>query len=334
MRKASAHEKLWEAQCGFNYINPENGLPSLSPSRQKAYSLLNEAERYIREASDFKENVTTFDYNGDGLNEYVCQMDKYFAVVSLKAGSITDLNVIASSGNYAASLSCIDQFDGYSDNRSRGFFVEHLFDDDDMTKYIKDEPVTSGIFSRVQFSEKKFDSKRKDIQLEGYGEYSSLTQGVRLRKNYIATSSGMVVQYILKNESPIELKGYFVVECNFAQTEFSKKIDGSQYNAEFILDSNKTEIKCDDVLNVEKGVSYLQVNDNANGNSFVFEPNEDSGLCYSMLTFNRPVSETQTVISSRDSKYAMYWYIDLSAGMEIEKTINFSIIPVKKKNKK
>ena len=57
--------------------------------------------------------------------------------------------------------------------------------------------------------------------MEGRGEFSSDQLPVVLRKNYIASSSGIIVQYILKNDSPLPLKALFVVESNFAQTIFA-----------------------------------------------------------------------------------------------------------------
>ncbi len=334
MRKLSAQEKLWEAQCGFNFINLKSGLPAAAHSRQKAFSLLSEAERYIREAMEFGETCSKYDYDGDGLDEYICRMDNYFAVIALKAGCITDLDLINSSGNYAASLSRYEGFDGYTDNYLRGLFVEHLFDKAEMENYVNDRDGSNGIFSRVQFTERKFNGIRKEIQLEGYGEFSTLAQGVSLRKNYSVSSSGMVVQYILKNKSPLEVRGIFAIEFNFAQTEFGKKSEGGQYSAVFIRGSDRNEIEWGKKLNVEGDVSCLQVQDNINKNTFVFEPNENSGLCCNVITTHRPVEDDKVEVSTNDGKYALYWNVDLNAGMEIEKTINFSVVPAKKKNKR
>ena len=95
-RKISAREELWEAQSGMSYIfSPEN-ISNAARLRQYAYNKLNEAERIISECGKSNESVTSFDYNGDGLNEYICQMKKYNAVISLHSGSITELSIIQS----------------------------------------------------------------------------------------------------------------------------------------------------------------------------------------------------------------------------------------------
>ena len=79
--------------------------------RQNAYRSLTEAEKYIRAADTFKESVTSYDYNNDGLIEYICRMDKYTACISKNAGAINELNIMHNTGNYADNLSRIEKFD-------------------------------------------------------------------------------------------------------------------------------------------------------------------------------------------------------------------------------
>lgn len=330
VRKNASSEMLWKAQDGTNYLSPAFGGPSPAEKRQKAFRSLNEAERLIREASkNFRESLTSFDCNGDGLNEYICQMEKYNAVVSLRGGQISELNFIRSGANYAASLSRIEKFDSGTDFYSRGFFSDHLIEPGEFEKYLSEEKIKGCIFSNSQFSEKKVESKRKEIQLEGSGFFSSMSLPVKLRKNFIFSSSGITVQYILKNESPIEFNAVLAVELNFAQTRFDKKFElGSQYSAEAVL--NEARLLLPDSFYADDGVSIVQVKDCADKRLFVIEPNEDSGLCCSMIAFKRPAGGLEPKVTSSTYKVALYWNINLSAGMEKEKTINLSIMPLKK----
>ena len=97
---------------------------------------------------------------------------------------------------------------------------------------------------------------------------------VKLRKNFTFSSSGITVQYILKNESPIELNAFFAVELNFSQTRFDKKFETeSQYSTEAIL--NETRLLLPDSFYADEGVSIIQVKDSADKRIFVIEPNED-----------------------------------------------------------
>lgn len=329
VRKTASSEMLWKAQDGTNYLSPSFGVPSPAEKRQKAFRALNEAERLIREAAKiFRESLTSFDCNGDGLNEYICQMEKYNAVVSLQGGQISELNFIKSGANYAASLSRIEKFDSGTDFYNRGFFSDHLIETEKFEKYLAEKTIENCIFSNSQFSEKKLESKRKEIQLEGNGLFSSMKLPVKLRKNFTFSSSGITVQYILKNESPIELNAFFAVELNFSQTRFDKKFETeSQYSTEAIL--NETRLLLPDSFYADEGVSIIQVKDSADKRIFVIEPNEDSGLSCAMIAFKRPVDSLEPKVTSSTYKVALFWNINLSAGMEKEKTINLSVMPLK-----
>ena len=337
VRKFAAREKLWEAQNGVAYVCSPKGIPAAAKLRQNAYHALNEAERMIRECSKFTESITNYDYNGDGLNEYVCQMEKYNAVISLHAGAISELEILQAGGNYADNLCRMEQYDKVQDDYQRGFFVEHLFEKDEYDKYIKGLPSGTGIFSKVQFVERKFEGLRKEIQLEGRGDFSSMQQPVSLRKNYLVSSSGLSIQYILKNESPLSLKGIFVVESNFAQTDFDNQKQ-TQYSTELIDNGNRKVLDSNLSFNANKGISAIQITDSQDKTSFVFEPNEDSGFTCNSITFRRPDGGSKIPEASRTFSCALYWDVDLSAGMEMEKTINLSVIAARSnktnKNKK
>lgn len=323
IRKKAACEKLWEAQRGENYVNLTLGLPADASFRQSAYRSLNEAERLLRECKPFKESLTCYDYNGDGLNEYIFQMEQYNAVVSCTGGLISNFNIMRSGGDYAANLWRMEQFDGEQDNFQRGLFVEHLLDAEQLKKYVSSGTVDTGIFSRVRFEEKKFNARRKEIHLEGRTEFSALNLPVSLRKNYIAFSGGFSVQYILKNEGPLPLKAQFVAELNLCKELLS---------AVLIENGNRKEISAGTGYRTSGGVSLVQITDSADKTLFVVEPNEAGGFACSDIAFRRPAADGEVRETSHTLAAALYWPVDLAAGMEMEKTLNFSIIPTRIKS--
>jgi len=286
----------------------------------------------VRDSYAFSESLTNFDYNGDGLNEYICQMEKFHAVISPLSGQVSELDIIGASANYAASLSRIQQFDKVTDAYSRGLFVEHLFEPQDIQNYFSQKPSGTGIFSQVLFTEKKFDCRRREIQMEGRGTFSSLHLPVTLRKNFIISSSGFSVQYILKNESPFPLKGVLVVEANFAQTQFDREIQ--QYSSELILKGSKKTVPADSSYTADSGVSLIQVVDNADRISFLFEPNEACGFSCADIPFRRLDCENKLREVSRTFVVSLFWAVDLAADRAMEKTVNLSIMPVKMQAKK
>ena len=78
-------------------------------------------------------------------------------------------------------------------------------------------------------------------------------------------------------------------------------------------------------------IQIIRLSDKPNGISFVFEPNEKCGYCMNPIKFNRPGFD-QEKIEPVNLTYAssLFWDINIGPGMETEKSINFTIIPVKK----
>ena len=336
IKKNSAREYLWKAQTGTNFISMPDGLPAVNSKRLDSFKHLITSEKIIREASGDKESLTRYDYNYDGLSEYICQMQKFSAVLTLDAGAISSLDVLSSGYNYAVNLSRNKQFDGEKDEYERGIFVEHLFSPGEFENYKNLEGNITPVFSKVKFTEKKFVGKRNEIQLEGRGLVFSMKQPVLLRKKIIVSSAGFVVQYILKNDSPFPLKGIFVVESNFDMSRVSGEV--SSFEAEVIYNSARKNINTDKRFFSESGISTIKLNDSKAKLSFILEPNEIAGYLYQNITFKRPVMDEKGMLkveyASTTAVNSFFWNVDLAAGMEMEKTINFSIIPEIKNKKK
>lgn len=335
-RKKIAREKLWIAQNGEGYVCDPDGVFANNAMRQHAYRNLTEAEKLVREAvkGGFKESVANYDYNGDGFGEYICAMKQYNACVSLKGAQITELDIIHNTGNYADSPRRIKQFDKVEDKYHRGLFVDHLFSVDEFAEYKKGMPTGNGIFSQTVFKELDFDAHRHEIKLSGSGMFSPIQAGVVLIKKYIANSSGFAIQYILKNDSPFDLKAVFVTESNYAQTDFSS-VKANSYKVEVIMNEEKSEIDGKESPRSCKKISYMQITDTSNDISFVYEPNEICDLVCMPIIFRRPSSASDSpTISGNAFVASLCWNVELEAGKEIEKTINYSIIVPKKKSKK
>lgn len=335
-RKKIAREKLWIAQSGEAYICDPDGVFANSAVRQLAYRNLTEAEKLVREAQggSFKESVSSHDYNCDGFSEYICAMSQYNACISLKGAQITELDIIHNTGNYADSPRRIKQFDKFEDKYHRGLFIDHLFSAEEFAEYRKGNPTGNGIFSQTVFQQIGFDAHRHEIRLSGSGTFSPVHASVSLEKKYIANSDGLMIQYILRNDSPFDLKGVFVVESNYAQTDFSS-VRASSYKAELISNNEKSEIGALDSVRSSRKVSYAQITDTSNDISFVYEPNEMCDMVCMPMIFRRPSSSSDTpTVSGNTFIASLCWSIELGAGREIEKTINYSIIVPKKRRRK
>jgi len=338
MRKKNAREKLWAAQSGMAFLCTANGVFSNSISRQKAYKNLMEAEKILRE-NNFKESVSSFDYDGDGLNEYIFRMQNFIGHITLQGGALQELEVIKNTGNYADNFSRVSEYDNYDDGYKRGLFIDHIFNTQQFEKYIKNEPAGDGIFSRITYSETKFNPKHNEINLCANAVYGSSKQQIYLRKKYVINSTGMYVQYIIKNESDKMLSGKFVVELNFAHTNFD--LDNLYYykletaNDNSIININTEESSVDLYKNNELNkINTVRLTDQNNGISFCFEPNEDCSYCYNPIYFNRPIFNSEDpVCVSMTFVSSLIWDLQIEPGKEIEKTVYFTISNVRKEKR-
>lgn len=330
MRKKNAREYLWEAQTGNAYVCKSSGILVSSEERQNAYRKLTDAEKLVRECEEFKESVSSFDYNGDGLFEYVCRMDKFNACINRKGGSIFELNIMKKSGNYADNMSRVMPLDNCNDNYEKGLFVDHLFEKKEYENYINGRPCKNGVFSGNIYKETGFNSQKHEISLETNSRFPDLDQTINLKKKYLIYANGIMVQYIIKNTSPIALKAKFVVESNFAQTSFNAD-SFSSYKIDVVND-NQVEEKTPENLEFMRNVDAFQLSDSDNNVVFNFEPNETANLVSYPIVFMRKKTDTGDLQpAGRTLSLSLAWDVDLAAGMEMEKTINLTIIPGKKR---
>ena len=336
MRKKAAREKLWQAQNGTALLCTSKGTFSNSKDRQLAYKNLMEAEKILREDSNFKESVICFDYNGDGLGEYVCRMQNYFSYITLTSGAIQELEILKNTGNYADNFSRLEEYDGYTDDYERGLFIDHIFSNEDFDKYISAEPAGDGVFSRIRYSELKFSQNHHEVQLFAEAVFKPTKQKLYLKKKYIINSTGMIIQYILRNDSDKPFNAVFAVENNFAHTNFNPN-NITYYNLEVIDNDEKLVIEPDksteklNRMNQLSKVNNIRLTDSESGISFGLEPNENCNFCYYPMIFKRPDFVCNEIIPVHMTFLnTMFWNVEIEPGKETEKTINFTITSVKK----
>ena len=335
MRKKTAREKLWQAQNGMTLLCTSNEPHLNSAYRQQAYKYLTEAEKMLR-GGKFEESVTCFDYDNDGIDEYVCRMEQYFAYISLAGGCVPELDIMKDSCNYADNLKRKFEFDGCDDNYTRGFFIDHLFTDSQLDLYIKGEPAGDGVFSRIQYSQLKYTQHHHEVQLCARAVWKPTGQTIYLRKKYVINSTGMYVQYIIRNESDKVLSAKFAVEANIADVSFMTSakqgfsIETVDNGEVYMIDISKST----EALNKKgklKNVQIVRISNQPNGISFVFEPNEKCSYCFNPIKINRPGFDGSKIAPvNMNYESSIFWDINIEPGRETEKSINFTIIPVKK----
>lgn len=250
-RKKSARECLLSSQCGGYLFDTKH--------EYEAYQMLNEAERQIKDES---ETLTALDFDEDGADEYVCRMDYHTSVISEAGGEVVSFDAMAGKRLYR-----------YSHSLFSDFFIDSMGEKVCCTMY------------EVQ----KFLRGKREVFFQWRGSVAGAS--VFIRKKYIITSSGFVVQYIIKNEGASSFAAQFAVGFRFLHiTEGVKSA---------MLDASHSD------------VSAVQLTDKDGGVSFLLEPNEDA-----ILTKNEELDEGVT----------LSWSINIASGMELEKTISLAMI--------
>ena len=338
LKKRAAREIMWEAQNGEGLVCTDICHYSRYKNRQISYHLLMDTEKLVREVSDFKESVLSFDYNYDGHKEYVCRMKDYFTVIGLQGGSIREFEPLKNGYNYCDNYLRLEKFDGYADGYIRGFFIDHIFTENQFEKYIRGEVCGDGIFSKVLYEEVKFSSNQKEITLRAQAVCGG--QNLVLTKKFIINSSGMNIQYLIRNESDSVFQSKFCVESNFTDVHFTTEKTGN-YKVLLVTDTEAKEVDSEkfSVECFENGsipdINVVQIFDEEEGISFSFEPNENCSYCFYPLSFKRPDTDTkENKVAGKTYVSTLFWNLEIEPGKEIEKNFNFAVYTPRKNRKK
>lgn len=311
MRKKASREKVLQAQNGNCLLDFTPDIYTKYSFRQNIYKILSEAEFILRNNKEFNENISCFDYNNDGLNEYICKMNKYFAYVNLKDGSIQDFEIFKKYYNYT------DIFG--SNEYRRGMFLDYILPENFYSE--NNYSANKNDYILNHYTETKFSQNKNEIQLikNFYPHLSD--QELILKKKYIFNSNGMTVQYILRNCSDKTFTCLLNVDSNFINIG-SKKESFNSYEIEVISNNTKYILENSNPIAKYNNVDIIRINDLQRLSAFTYEMNEN---CIYIQNNIKKDSNVENVLSS------FLWNISLEPGMETEKSILFTFTDDTKK---
>lgn len=292
-RRKIVRDLLMEAQSGEAYIPRASDASFFS--QKNAYRCLLQAEKIAREYSGFFDSITSFDYDADGLREYICQFQHFNAYIQRRGGSIFEFDVFQTYKNYAG-----------GQDKSSGLFLDYFLN------YYNDSTNTD--FSRQLYKERAFDGKRRDIQLVAKGAVGQNLQQVTLKKNYFVSPDGILVQYIIKNESHEPLNQVFAVKSHL-----TIDVAGTDKLSTELICGQEEELQVfNSFLPQDKGREVSQVRFSDQELSFVFGLNEQATL--------------QMQAEKGTLSVSLCWQLEIPPQREVEKNISFVVMP--KKNSK
>jgi hypothetical protein len=304
-RKKNAREELWQAQQNevFRSQGPQE-TPHSRLLRSQAYKHLLIAEKLSRVRGVFSPSVVTADFDLDTAREYLCQLEKINAYVHARGGRVFELDVFSVYRNYC------DLCTG----ESGGLFLDHLYTDEELSALTEEAVLPNDeAFSSTPYQEISVDSSRQEIVLKSSSVFGALQQPISLKKQYAFRDEGLTVQYILKNESPLQLSGWFACELGLSLTKNRNKLP---LMTVYTQDTRKDCLmeRC-----TYRDVSWLQVADSGSLVTFTLEANENPSI--SVI----PVLCSVESDSPDGVRLFLFWKAELGPGYETEKTVFFKI---------
>ena len=308
-RKKSAREELWRAQnCDYYRSNTSKSLSVHKALRTVAYKNLLVAEKMARIRGVFSPSINTFDFDMDGLKEYLCQMDTINMYVHSCGGRIFELDILNLHKNYTdISLPSV------------GMFIDNLVTTEEIVA-MQDEGKVGyhTLFSDTTYQEISLNPSKYEIQLKTDGLYGTLQQPISLRKQYSFRNEGVQVQYILKNESPFNLVGNFMIELDFALTQ--------NRNHAPVVSIYAHDTRQDSIIQTTQltDVSWLRIDDSVSGARFTIESNENPSLF--MIPIFSPEDESLSESDILEGvRVFLFWKVDIGPSFETEKMVFLKI---------
>ena len=189
--------------------------------------------------------------------------------------------------------------------------------------------TSNSVFANNFYQYVSHNNIKKNLQLKTDGIFklsSDLAVGTSLKKKYTLTDDSMEVQYILKNDSSINISSFFMVEMSLAFETTNKKSSKISIYAEDV----KKDLQIEELLTCPsfKSIRWLQLVDIDGRIKFTMELNEPSSVI--LIPIYRKDAETisANIVGVR---ILFYWNVELKPEHDTEKMMFFRTLDSKKK---
>jgi len=235
-RKYSAREEMWKAQDAYIYFGGNGYLRN--EIRKSAYSSLLRAECFTKEKGKTILSLVQYDFDFDGIKEYLFQDNRFNCYIRQKGASIFELDYLPKEWNY---LDCgINEF-----GKSTSFADIFISSDTEIIDFVNNmKDCQKNEKSRLCFNEtyEVIEQERKgklcfklpaaavDIPF-GY---------IEINKCYLLKKDNISVSYVIKNTAKEKKYFNFIPEIDFS---FAGITD--EYARFYSVDTADKEIQID-----------------------------------------------------------------------------------------
>jgi hypothetical protein len=203
-RKLSAHEELWKAQSGDLFCSKGKRLRS-HLVRNAAYAAILRAEQVTREKVKFAPSLVPFDFNLDGVEEWLFQDAKINCYVQSGGGGIFELDYQPKAWNYLYTCG------------GRPAFADSLLPKGAAAETANHESIKG---SRLCYNERyelaELDKVHRKLRLLSRQASSAAFKSVEIEKLYQVKKDSIYVSYTISNRGTHLEDFQFTARIDFA----------------------------------------------------------------------------------------------------------------------
>jgi hypothetical protein len=209
IRKRHAYEELWKAQDSCLYCGERCGI-NRTAVRKAAYQALLEAEKMTRcHNNNFTQSLVVFDFNFDGVNEYLFHGDDINCFISVTGAGIFELDYLPCPWNYGVMAGV---------NGGRYLFRDTIASPDITPARIKNEDYSGARLCGDEcYDMTAIDRQRCRIsfKLPAVTDCGNFP-GIEIEKTYNLKKNEISVAYRMVNTGETEQDFIFMPELNMA----------------------------------------------------------------------------------------------------------------------
>lgn len=289
-RKISATQQMWKSQNAFFFLQAAFYPLENRNLLFNFYKNLLLAEKTARN-QNFADSLVPFDFNLDGVDEYISQTKNINAYVNLCGGKIFEYDFLPSNKNFCTLML-----------HDSTLFADAIFDPSER-KNIHERGIAQSL-KNERYQLVKYSAPKKTLSLKLPCIYRG--SNITVKKNYSFNGDFITVQYIIKNESEKKLSALFASSLDIAVGKLGNTIPSMTVYAR----GEKIESGIESADYTE--LAWLQLNDAESKTRLSFTPNEKLNLIVV------PIKQRENDIGV---KLYFYWELALESGNEAEKLI-------------
>lgn len=233
-RKRLARELLLQSQNHYGYWEANSSISDLAMQQKKSYRLLIEAEQIAHQhQKNFRPGIVSFDYDFDGIPEYLYQSGQINAYVHRIGGALFELDYLPSKWNWIDIVP--DKRSTYTKrllniNRERAMSernacLDHIIPPKTTVNQYFKEKNKSNYLQNTLYTFSKIDHEHSTLELETVWNSQnnstawnaqSNTNGllIGINKKYRFSKNTIVVDYLIRNDSHKVFKALFATQLN------------------------------------------------------------------------------------------------------------------------